>query len=295
MYHISLKKRCPINLLYPLLFIILIGCSEQNESNEVPSQSRGNQVPSGGYDAPNSYIGYTLVWSDEFEGSTLNTDDWNYQLGNIGPLGNIGWGNNELQIYKTENVSVSNGYLTIEARREINGSYSSGRITTQNKQEHKYGRIDVRAALPNQKGMWPAIWMLGENHLEDGWPVCGEIDIVEAFLSGPETANRIKSNAFWGFTFPAPNAPSNYFILQSGDFSQEWHVFSLEWDQDFLRFFVDGVQHHELFINQELALHFRNEFFFIMNIAVGGNPVPSPDSSTEFPQRMFVDYIRVYQ
>lgn len=266
-----------------------------NKTNKPEPSDLGNQLPEAGYDAPDSYAGYTLIWSDEFDGNILNRDHWNYEIGNVDPFGNVGWGNNELQQYRSGNVSVSDGYLTIEVREESNGDYTSGRINTRDKREYQYGRIDVRAALPNQKGMWPALWMLGENHLESGWPVCGEIDIMEAFISGPETANQIKSNAFWGNTFPAPNAPSPPYKLASGDFSDEWHVFSLEWDENTLKFFVDRNQHYELIINEELGAHFRNEFFFIMNIAVGGNPVPSPDSSTELPQRMFVDYLRVYQ
>ncbi|GAB5408301.1 MAG: hypothetical protein BalsKO_06660 [Balneolaceae bacterium] len=271
----------------------MISCTDEFER---PYQSiLGNQLPKKGYDAPGSYLGYSLTWSDEFDGNKLNTDNWNFELGNVDPFGNIGWGNNELQLYKATNISVNDGYLTIQAREENDGTYTSGRINTRDKQEYKYGRIDIRAALPNQKGMWPAIWMLGENHLEDGWPTCGEIDIMEAFITDPETANQIKSNAFWGNSFPAANAPSPPYILPEGDFSDEWHVFSLEWDQNKLKFFVDGSQHYELIINEELGAHFRNEFFFIINLAIGGNAVPTPNATTEFPQRLFVDYIRVYQ
>lgn len=290
-------------LLYLSIYLVtLASCGDSSDDGTVNTKTGntdppvlGNQLPETGYKAPDSYSGYILTWSDEFDGSRLNPDNWNYEIGNIDPFGNIGWGNNELQLYRSGNVSVNDGYLTIEAREESSGSYTSGRINTRDKQEYQYGRIDVRAALPNQRGMWPAIWMLGENHLESGWPICGEIDIMEAFISGPETANQIKSNAFWGNTFPAPNAPSPPYKLSSGDFSDEWHVFSLDWDENTLKFFVDGKQHYELIINAELGAHFRNKFFFIMNVAVGGNPVPSPDASTILPQRMFIDYIRVYQ
>ncbi|MEM6522486.1 MAG: glycoside hydrolase family 16 protein [Bacteroidota bacterium] len=287
---------------YILTALIVLASCDSSDDNTVPIQiddtdqsALGNQLPETGYEAPSSYMGYILTWSDEFDGNSLNLNNWNYETGNTDPFGNIGWGNNELQLYGRGNVSVDNGYLTIEAREESNGSFTSGRINSRDKQEYQYGRIDIRAALPNQRGMWPAIWMLGENHLEIGWPACGEIDIMEAFIAGPETANQIKSNAFWGNSFPAPNAPSPPYKLSSGDFSEQWHVFSLEWEENNLKFFVDGSQHYELIINEELGAHFRNEFFFIMNVAVGGNPVPSPDASTVFPQRMFVDYVRVYQ
>ena len=255
----------------------------------------GNSVPLEGYNAPNAYEDYKLVWSEEFEGSSLNDESWNYELGNIDPFGNIGWGNNELQFYKVNNIVVKDGHLIIEVRQENDGSYSSGRITTRDKKEYKYGRIDVRAALPNQRGMLPAIWMLGKNYLQDKWPICGEIDIAESFISGPETANRIKSNVSWGKSFPELKRHSSDFVLTSGNFSEEWHIFSLEWDENFIKFFVDGIQHFELIINEEMEHYFRNEFFLILNLAIGGNPVQNPDNSTVFPQRMFVDYIKVYQ
>src|SRR5579875_4182 len=132
-----------------------------------------------GFNAPSVYPGYTLAWSDEFSGKTLDANTWNYETGN----GAGGWGNNELEYYTNspKNVFVSNGNLIIEARKEAIGGfqYSSARITTQNKKAFTYGRIDIRAKLPKGKGIWPALWMLGSNISTVGWPACGEIDIME--------------------------------------------------------------------------------------------------------------------
>jgi hypothetical protein len=133
--------------------------------------------PTDGYISPESYDGFTLVWSDEFNGTSLSLDNWTHEIG----TGSNGWGNNELQFYRSNNTTVSDGSLTIEARKEsFSGSnYTSSRIITQNKQEFKYGRIDIRAALPYGKGVWPALWMLGANFHQVGWPRCGEIAHVE--------------------------------------------------------------------------------------------------------------------
>jgi beta-glucanase (GH16 family) len=139
-----------------------------------------------GFTTLNTYPGKTLVWADEFNGNTLNTSDWNYEIGN----GSGGWGNNELEYYtnSTKNAFVSNGNLIIEARKETIGNfnYSSARLTTANKKFFTYGRVDIRAKLPKTKGIWPALWMLGTNISTVGWPASGEIDIME--LLGHEPA-----------------------------------------------------------------------------------------------------------
>ena len=132
----------------------------------------------GGYESPLTYPGYSLVWSDEFSGNTLNTNDWTHEIGNGCP--NLcGWGNSELQSYRSQNSTVADGHLTIEAKRENSGAYTSSRIKTQGKKFFKYGRIDIRAKVPRGNGLWPAIWMLGESISSVGWPRSGEIDIME--------------------------------------------------------------------------------------------------------------------
>jgi len=131
--------------------------------------------PLKGYATPLSQPGYSLVWNDEFEGSSLNENDWNFEIGAGG------WGNSELQYYRKENTTVKDGFLSIEAKKQSSGSsiYTSSRLTTKGKRNFKYGRVDIRAALPEGQGMWPALWMLGENISSIGWPACGEIDIME--------------------------------------------------------------------------------------------------------------------
>jgi len=246
-----------------------------------------------GYSTPLSYPGYTLVWNDEFAGSTLNSNIWNTEIGN----GSNGWGNNELEYYtsSTKNVFVSNGNLVIEARKESISSfnYSSARITTQNKKTFTFGRIDIRAKLPVGKGIWPALWMLGANISSVGWPGCGEIDIME--LIGTY-ASRIYGTMHWGST-GSHGSKGGQYDLPSGNFSQQFHVFSLIWSQDTMKWFVDD----QLFLTTTKAdtgaanYPFNLPQFFIFNVAVGGNWPGSPDATTVFPQRMIVDYVRVFQ
>ena len=149
-----------------------------------------------GYDAPESYDGYTRVWEDEFNGTTLS-DDWTYEIGDGCP--NLcGWGNNELEYYRAENTTVADGYLSITAKKENFGGrdYTSSRLITKDKQEFQYGRIDIRAIMPKGQGMWPALWMLGENIDEVSWPACGEIDIME-MIGGDGKDNTVHGTVHW--------------------------------------------------------------------------------------------------
>ncbi|MGV8946088.1 MAG: family 16 glycosylhydrolase [Lutibacter sp.] len=247
-----------------------------------------------GYVAPTSYSGYSLVWSDEFSENNLDTNVWNQEIGN----GSSGWGNNELEYYTNslKNTFLSNGNLIIEARKEtVNGfDYSSGRMTTSNKKQFKYGRIDIRAKLPVTKGIWPALWMLGANISSVGWPACGEIDIMELVGTYP---NRVSGTVHWKTTAGATTHQGADYYLNSGDFSQQFHVFSIVWQKDSIQWYVDG----NLFLTKTAAdlnvanNPFNADQFFIFNVAVGGNWPGSPESGSKFPQRMFVDYVRVYQ
>lgn len=247
-----------------------------------------------GYSTPLNYPGYTLVWSDEFSGTTLDGNTWNYETGN----GSGGWGNNELEYYtnSTKNVFVSNGNLIIEARKEaISGfNYSSARITTQNKKSFTYGRVDIRAKLPKGKGIWPALWMLGSNINTVSWPACGEIDIME--LLGHEMTKSY-GTLHYGASSATHGSKGGSYTLSSGSFYDQFHVFSMEWKQDQVKLFVDD----KLFLTVNKSdvgsspYPFNAPFFFIFNVAVGGNWPGSPDATTTFPQRMIVDYIRVFQ
>jgi beta-glucanase (GH16 family) len=246
-----------------------------------------------GYTTPLTYPGYTLVWSDEFSGNTLDLSSWNQELG----TGSGGWGNNELEYYTNsqKNIFVSSGNLIIEARREDlgNSKYTSGRMTTQDKKVFKFGRIDIRAKLPVGKGIWPALWMLGTNINSAGWPACGEIDIMELIGTYPST---VYGTMHWGSSTSHGSKGSNY-ELSSGDFSDEFHVFSIIWKQDNISWYVDD----QLFLETSAAdvgaydYPFNADQFFIFNVAVGGNWPGSPENTTVFPERMFVDYVRVFQ
>lgn len=247
-----------------------------------------------GYSTPMTYPGYTLLWNDEFAGASLNTTNWNYETGN----GSGGWGNNELEYYTNspKNVFVSNGNLIIEARKESIGgfNYSSARITTQNKKSFTYGRVDIRAKLPKGKGIWPALWMLGSNINTVSWPACGEIDIME--LLGQEPA-KMYGTLHYGASSATHGSKGSSYTLPTGSFYDRFHVFSMEWKQDQIKLFVDD----NLFLTLNKAdvgsspYPFNAPFFFIFNVAVGGNWPGSPDATTTYPQRMIVDYVRVFQ
>lgn len=242
-------------------------------------------------------VGYQLVWSDEFDGTSIDTGNWNHEIGGHG------WGNNELQYYtaRPENSYVSGGNLVIVAKEESYGGndYTSARMTTQGKQYWTYGRMEARIKLPYGQGIWPAFWMMPENFWVSGWPECGEIDIMEAI----NTMNWVKSSLHYGKSDPCGIHDSwgtaNYYHPGGGNFSHDFHVYSMEWEPYIFKFFVDGVQigSRETWWSDEgpYPAPFNKPFFFILNIAVGGNWPGSPDETTVFPQQMLIDWVRVYQ
>jgi beta-glucanase (GH16 family) len=249
-------------------------------------------IPEDGYITPESYGGYTLNWQEEFDGTMLNTADWTHEIGNSG------WGNNESQYYtdSKNNSYLSNGNLVIEAIKEQfqGADYTSARIITQNKKLFTHGRVDVRAILPEGQGIWPAIWMLGTNIGDVGWPACGEIDIME--LVGHEPG-EVHGTAHWGNQGQGfSHYKGNGYSLSNGEkFSEKYHVFSIIWEPNKITWYVDDNQFFTLSnsdVNGDYP--FDLPFFFIFNIAVGGNWPGYPDATTQFPQVMVVDYIRVF-
>jgi len=252
-------------------------------------EDKSMTIPTMGYSTPTSYPNMTAVWADEFDGENLDTTNWNYQIGNGGR------GNNELQYYKEENTSLQNGCLIIEAKEEVEGTsnYTSSRINTHNKVSLNYGRVGIRAVLPVGQGIWPALWMLGDNIGTVGWPKCGEIDIME-MIGGNGQENKVHGTThWWDDGFPASYGGSN--TLANGIFNDEFHVFTIEWDAQFIRWYVDDVQFHIIDITPPLLDELQKDFHFLMNIAVGGNWPGNPDGTTFFPQQLIVDYIRVFQ
>lgn len=244
-----------------------------------------------GFTAPTSYAGLSLKWSNEFNQNSIDNTIWGYDLGGGG------WGNNELETYtnNTKNSFVtSGGYLVLEARQEPYGSvnYTSARMLTMGKKDFTYGRIDVRAKLPKGQGVWPAIWMLGSNIASTPWPACGEIDMMELLGNQP---NKIYGTAHWSNSGQNAQLGGNY-TMPSGDFSQGFHVFSIGWDSSNIDWYVDNQKYFTAPKSAMVGTYpFDNPFFIILNIAVGGAWPGNPDVTTVFPQRMIVDYIRVYQ
>lgn len=240
-----------------------------------------------GYFSALTYPGYDLVWQDEFNGSSVNSDDWTFETGGE-------WFNNELQYYRTENAWVSEGVLTIEARKENYGghAYTSSRMKTENKRIFKYGRVDIRAVLPEGQGLWPALWTLGNNIGSVGWPACGEIDIME-MVGGSGRENTVHSTLHW-----EENGHASYGLSYTStgkNFHEKYHVFSIIWDETQIRSFVDDKQYFVIDITPSGLSEFHHEHFFIFNVAVGGIWPGNPDATTKFPQQMKVDYIRVFQ
>ncbi len=194
---------------------------------------------------------------------------------------------------------VANGLLTITAREEnfAGSAYTSSRILSKGRFEFRFGRVDIRARLPEGKGIWPALWMLGANREEAGWPECGEIDIMEMRGSNP---SRVCGTLHYA------NAQGNHentgarcYSYFGKTFGEEFHVFSIVWDEAHIAWYVNGQKYNEERF-EELKLGggpnpFQKEFYFLLNVAVGGHYDGDPDESTVFPQKMEVDYIRVFQ
>lgn len=246
-----------------------------------------------GYVSPLTYEGYKLVWNDEFSGSDLSSQSWKFEIGTGCP--NCGWGNNELQYYRRENTTVGDGVLTIEARKESyqGSSYTSSRIISEGLRTFRYGRVDFRALLPEGQGIWPALWMLGSSFRQSGWPECGEIDIME-MVGGANRENTVHGTLHWGQEGNHASAGGSY-TLPEGTFADEYHVFSIVWDEKAIAWYVNNQRYHTIDITPTELSEFHQDFFFIMNLAVGGNWPGNPDTTTGFPQRMKVDYVRVFQ
>ena len=245
-----------------------------------------------GPDSPKTYEGFVLEWSDEFSASQLDSRFWSYNIGDSG------WGNNEWQYYQRPNAALTEGHLVITARKESvgNSNYTSARIKTEGLFEFSYGRIDIRAALPSGQGIWPALWALGSNFGEVGWPYSGEIDIME-MIGGAGRENTIHGTVHWnngGLDAPA----SHTYIggaFTGQDFSAGFNVFSIIRSADSIEWRVNDTPYYRFDIDDSRSLApFRKPFFLIFNVAVGGNWPGYPDASTQFPQRMIVDYVRFF-
>lgn len=255
---------------------------------------------------------WELVWCDEFNGNQLDESVWTYEEG----TGNWGWGNGEVQYYRKENVSVSGGYLQIQARKEnYEGcQYTSGRIISMGKKYFQYGKMEARIKVENgnQAGVWPAYWMMGENMSNGvGWPNCGEIDIMEHANASDNVCGTLHWNtkglngssvngANHG-SYGSGNAGKNYvFSDNTNNGINGWHTYALIWDKKHMEWVVDGETYFSQSITSNNAYCFRNEFFFLFNLAIGGTGTgftnyTTADYNTFQTTTMFVDYLRVYQ
>ena len=240
-----------------------------------------------------------LAWSDEF--NTIDTSVWNLEVGGSGN------GNNELQWYSNgSNIGIefdaqaNSNVLFIEARQEEGGAcwhggncgYTSGKITTQHKKSFKYGRLEARMKLPREQGIWPAFWMLGDNFNTQGWPQGGEIDIMEHV-----NTNNVTSGALHGPGYSG-NTPINGHLVHNNSIDQDYHVYAIEWDANGITWFVDNTQFYSVTkaeVEQFGEYVYDQPFWFLFNLAVGGNWPGDPDHANFTTQRMYIDYIRVYQ
>ncbi|MEO1807509.1 MAG: family 16 glycosylhydrolase [Bacteroidota bacterium] len=243
-------------------------------------------IDSEGFAAPTSYDLFTLVWEEEFERS-LDPAIWNYETG----TGRGGNPDNELQDYRSQNAYVQDGYLVIDLRQEPNGSYSSARIHTEGKREFQFGRIDIRAKLPQGEGIRSQLSMLGENFASASLPRSGGIDLVD--LNGAVT-DVAESGAEW-FQDGEARAIQDTFNTRTTTFAEEFHVYSIYWEPTQITWYIDDVKYNLLTTTPEEMDEFRQEFFFVLGAAIGGDVVGAPKDETSFPQRLIVDYIRVYQ
>ena len=224
---------------------------------------------------------YRLVWSDEFDGTSIDAGTWNFETGGSG------WGNHEQEYYQAANAGIENGNLVITGKKESVGSnnYTSARMTTQGKREFFYGRIEARIKMPVGQGFWPAFWMLGSNINTVGWPASGETDIME----------HINADSLMYGTIHWDNNGHASVGDKTTSTPSEYHVYSVEWDASLIKWSIDSAEFYEASIKGNSTDEFHQPFFILLNFAIGGDWPGPPDASTPFPQHMFVDYVRVFQ
>ncbi|MCF7805713.1 MAG: glycoside hydrolase family 16 protein [Candidatus Marinimicrobia bacterium] len=273
-------------LLFSVVIILAIGCSKNGVSAEND-------------DTPNVELdNYELIWQDEFSEDFIDPRKWSHEVNGEGG------GNNELQYYtdRTHNSYVDSGELHIVARRETytgdDGTryFTSARLRTMGKGDWKYGRFEIRAKLPQGQGLWPAIWMLPTDWVYGGWAASGEIDIMESLGHDPD---RVYGTLHYGGQYPDNVHTGDSYTLTSGTFADSFHVFRMDWDSTEIRWYVDD-EHYQTqtqwySANGDYPAPFDKRFHLLLNVAVGGDWPGDPDESTNFPQEMVVDYVRVYK
>ncbi|MBV8389816.1 MAG: glycoside hydrolase family 16 protein [Mucilaginibacter sp.] len=272
-----LKLRTAV-LMIAALPVVLLSCSKNNglpTSNITPTPTDTAK--------PVKPI-YALVWSDEFNGTTVDTSKWNFETGGGG------WGNNEKEFYQAANATVANGNLMITAKKETVGGepYTSARMTTQGKEAPTYGRIEASIKVPQGMGFWPAFWMLGSNIQTVSWPTCGEMDIMEHINN---------TSTYYGTMHWNVNGHVSYGSTINVTNPGDYHLYAIEWDQNEIRWYVDNnlYQTGNIKGNINGTGAFHLPFFILLNFALGGNFPNSPVDETLLPATMYVDYVRVYK
>ena len=302
--------------LISLLLLLLISCGgSTSDINDTTLSNSGNYNSSTLNNPTQSYtFNNELVWSDEFDqDGPVSQDKWNVETI---PPNNGSWWNGELQFYtdKEDNIRVEEGLLKITAKYESyeGKNYTSARINTQDKFEFTYGRVEMRAKLPNWEGMWPAFWLLGANIDEIGWPNCGELDILEhGDYVKDSTSNDpglISSAVHYGpqdYSRQTTNVPGKIFFdtgqerfIRSEKIIEkpfeEYHTYSMQWAPDKIQFFIDDEMHLE-FPMQSQHSPFDKPFFLLLNLAVGGHWTDGYVASGFTEATYEIDYVRVYQ
>lgn len=267
--------------------------------------------------------GWSMIWNDEFAGSTLDTSKWSAETGYLlepDDIGTAGWGNGELQHYtdSSENISVNNGSLNITMKKEpktftesddsskkATALYSSGKLVSKNNFSFKYGRVDIRAKFPTGTGIWPALWMLPNDNIYGAWACSGEIDIFEGRGRIP---NTVFGTLHYGSVWPGNLNTSDAFDMvadgKKGTVFSDWHVYSVVWEEDSIKIYCDGKCYfkctNEMWYSGSnrgnVNAPFDQRFYLIMNLAAGGSFDNYNVPESDFTQAdMYVDYVRVYQ
>jgi beta-glucanase (GH16 family) len=273
----------------------------KTEATEIKTEEAtvktGEITPSVSADTFVAPAGKKIVWADEFNGPDIDLSNWNFETEETG------WShtnNNEWQRYTANdkgspNAYITKGILAIKAIKTTgdNGGFTSARMNTQGKHEWKYGTIAARIQCPYGKGMWPAFWMLGASFSKVGWPKCGEIDIME-MIGGGFSDSKLLSTLHWLDVNKkhVSNGRNKQFRKRLAD---DFHVFEMDWTQDYIDIKCDGFSVIKTKLDDPDRAVFKEPFFVILNLAVGGDWPGAPDATTFFPQYLYVDWVRVYQ
>ena len=263
-----------------VLAIMVVSC-KKDSGGITSGSSTTTKTPT--TPADTTPVTYTLVWSDEFNGTAVDTTKWNFETGNL----NV---NHEKEYYQASNATVANGNLVITAQKQLVAGqpYTSARLNTLNKVSVQYGRIEARIKLPLGAGLWPAFWTLGTNITTVSWPQCGEMDIMEHV----NTDNTIYGTMHWNV-----NGPVQYGLTTQVSNPDDYHVYAIDWDANSIKWYVDSTLYCTGNIQNNInnTGAFQLPFYILLNLAVAGDFPGQTVDETKLPASMYVDYVRVYK